>query len=100
MIIVAVAFLIIVLLGCAWLLLTPLTLCIDTNQPTATLRLALRGVLNSRFYWQGNGFFCEYRILFFSSKKNMFDGKRRVIKRKKKPIEKNNTRSLNLGCKG
>ena len=83
----------IILLVFAWLLITPLTFCINTDQPTSILQVELKGIMK---YWicvRDNRIFVHSRIFFFTSEEELFKKKKSPADSKKKLTEKKRRQS-------
>ena len=80
----------VILLILIWIITAPLTLCLNTDQPSRLLMVELKGIMKyGIFIKEGNMFFYS-RIFFFTSEKELFKRKRDSVDRKKKRMLKRN----------
>ena len=90
-----------VLLVFMWVVVAPLTICLDTNQPAAIFLVELKGMMKYRVYVQNGTIYFHSHILFFSSEKELFKKIKTPVDRKKKLAgERPKKRGLKLECQG
>lgn len=67
-----------------WLLVAPISLYVDTSQPSNILRLAIKGIFSYQVYIENNKILIQTTLLFISWKKELFEPKKKPVKRSKK----------------